>query len=96
MALLSAQFAERLAERTKLKGERCVLENALEAEQESIVHRMGVQVQALMADRAQLKRECDRLRGLASRSVSPAMSRGQPSPLASPRVPPDFPPHAPL
>jgi uncharacterized coiled-coil protein SlyX len=88
VALLSAQFSERLAERTKLKGERCALENTLEAEQEAIIHRMGTQLCLLQTERAQMKRELDRIRGhlrscSVSRSVSPALR--QPSPAASPR-----------
>jgi len=97
VALLSSQFAERLAERNKLKGERCQLEQEMEVEQESILHRMGAQLQALHAERERLRREVDRLRSV-SRSVSPALSRGSlPSPLASPRTTPaEAPPSAPL
>ncbi len=87
---LSAVFSERVSERTKLKSERCQLENQLEAEQESIIHRLGAQIQALLTDRVKLKRDNERLRAQlrslgVSRSVSPALSRGHPSPASSPR-----------
>ena len=87
MKELSIAFSERVSERSKLKTERCQLENLLEAEQESIIHRAHGQISLLLRDNAKLKRECDRLRGLGvSRSVSPALSHGHPSPAASPRT----------
>ena len=89
---LTEAFNERMAERNKLQSERCLLENQLEQEQERIINQMTGQIQALLREHAKLKRDNERLRGQlrslgVSRSVSPALSRGHPSPASSPRHP---------
>lgn len=90
---LTDTFNQRMTERNKLQSERCNLENELEQEQERILNQMSSQIQALLTERAKMKRENERLRGQlrslgVSRSVSPALSRGHPSPASSPRHPP--------
>jgi hypothetical protein len=90
MQRLGAAFSEKLTERARLKDEKVVLENQLEAEQELIVHRMTAQVQALLVERSRLKRDNDRLRaelrGLGrAPSASPAVSPRS-TPASSPRA----------
>ena len=90
---LTETFNVRVGERNKLQSERCSLENQLEQEQERIINQMSSQIQALLTERAKIKRDNERLRGQlrslgVSRSVSPALSRGHPSPASSPRHPP--------
>jgi chromosome segregation ATPase len=90
---LTDTFNQRMSERNKLQSERCTIENQLEQEQERIINSMSSQVQALLTERGKLKRDNERLRGQlrslgVSRSVSPATSRGYPSPASSPRNPP--------
>ncbi len=105
MQRLGAAFTEKLSERSRLKDEKIQLENKLEAEQEFVVHRFGVQVQALLVERTRLKRENDRLRAELrgmGRSASPAASPRATTPASSPRVgavrsaPPEGLPHTQL
>lgn len=84
MQRLGAAFTDKLTERSRLKNEKVQLENALEAEQELILHRMGAQVQALLLERGRLKRDNDRLRA----EVRLAGGASFASPAASPRSTP--------